>query len=215
MPQVPVVAPEERYLKRRRTNPPPPTRFDENEIDVACSAVDALSTREKAELLKYLQGPDHVPEPLPNDKPVEPETALRSLFGLWVNVDTMDVNDVTTVAETLYDTLTKVLPSEDMTAAFAFQLLTQVRSKTKVDCSMLIQKILQTPYFEKEMFQAPPHLHPDAIAKLPDHHPDKIKKWRELNKEMVRRLVYLQTENTKKFWLREMSVTCSLNWFVW
>ena len=47
------------------------------------------------------------------------------------------------------------------------------------------------------------HLQPDAIANLPDHHPEEIKKWPELNKEMVRRVVALQTTETQKFWLRE------------
>ena len=38
---------------------------------------------------------------------------------------------------------------------------------------------------------------------LPDHHPEKIKKWRDPIKEMVRRIVGLQTTDTRKFWLRE------------
>ena len=82
-------------------------------------------------------------------------------------------------------------------------LLEHALKNSKSSCKPQIQQLLSIASVQEEIVKAPAHLQPDAIANLPDHHPEKIKKWRELNKEMVRRVVALQTTETQKFWLRE------------
>ena len=193
------------------TEPPPPKRmclrhdrFDEDVYDRACAIVDTMSLAEKDQLRIYL-GPGHStqsPETVVV-KPKEPEACLHELFSQWVNVDTMDNDDATTVAETLCDAISKVVKSDTLVVKLVTDMLEQAIKQTSLNCQPHIQQLLRIPCVQEEVVKPPAHLQPDAIANLPDHHPDKIKKWLELNKEMVRRLVTLQTSDTQKFWLRE------------
>ena len=177
-------------------------RFDEDLFDRACAIVDSMSTVEKDRLSTYLGDRRNVPQPnVP--APQDPERCIYELFSQWVDVKTMDANDATTVAETLCDTLAKVLPSDALLPKLAVDMLELVLKRNKCGCVAAAQQLLAIPCVQDEVVKPPAHLQPDDISNLPDHHPEKIKKWRDLNKEMVRRIVGLQTTDTRKFWLRE------------
>ncbi|CAE7198926.1 unnamed protein product [Symbiodinium natans] len=177
-------------------------RFDEDLYDRACALVDTMSPVEKGKLRIYLGSGVDSPDTVA-PAPKEPEVCLHELFSQWVNVDTMDDDDAATVAETLCDAVAKVVKSDTLVVKLSTDLLAQAFRQTSSNCQPQIQQLLNIPCVLDEVVKAPAHLQPDAIARLPDHHPEKIKKWRELNKEMVRRVLSLQTSDTQKFWLRE------------
>ena len=176
-------------------------RFDEDLYDQACALLDTMSPLEKEKLRLYLGNCTHSPETGARQK--DPEMCLHELFSQWVDVSTMDDDDVATVAETLCEVISKVLKSDALVVKLFVDLLEHALKNSKSSCKPQIQQLLSIASVQEEIVKAPAHLQPDAIANLPDHHPEKIKKWRELNKEMVRRVVALQTTETQKFWLRE------------
>ena len=193
--QVPSLPP----AKRPRVQP---KRFDEDLYDQTCAIIDNMSQREKEKLREYLGDGVTPREPTTRQQQHEPEVCLREIFSHCVDVQRMDADDVTTVAETLCELLTKILPNT-LACSLVADMLEHVLKDVGNRSASLLQKVLQIPCVQDEFLKPPPALQPDAIANLPDHHPDKVKKWRELNKEMVRRVVRLQTAETQKFWLRE------------
>ena len=153
-------------------------RFDEDVYDRACAIVDTMSVAEKDQLRIY-SGPAHsaqFPETIVV-KPKEPEACLHELCSQWVNVDIMDNDDATTVAETLCDVISKVVKSDTLVVKLVADLLEQaIKQTSSSNCQPHIQQLLPIPCVQEEVVKPPAHLQPDAIARLPDHHPDKIKK---------------------------------------
>ena len=182
------------------------THLNEEKFDRACEAVDRLSTEERSLLLEYLgaeKPPAHTTAPAAscNLPVVDHVSHLQSFFDALIDTRSMDANDVPAVAESLHESMLSVLPSGELVGMLCTSML-EMCSKAGILNNNMAERLLAVPLVRSEMHKPPPGLNPDDIARMPEH-PDKIRRWKELNQEMVKRLVLLQTSPTQKFWLRD------------
>ena len=171
-------------------NAPTPAAVDQVSSILAC--IKALPEAQQAEVW------NHAPTNPAHQGNSDFDASLRSLLDTVVNASCMDENDVKVVATILVDSLSK-LCAPNLMHHFVLQAMNHGVSEGSMDPGQVAEGVLACEPVNALLWRAPAELQPDAVAKLEQGHPSKIAKHQELNKLMVRRIIDLQTSETRKF----------------